>query len=208
MKRVMTCVIALLPLLATPAVWAKDPNCTQENIGGVTFWSCDDLNNRSLAERAIGGDKTAQYEFGMAHVEGKGVPKDFNEAVKWLSRAADQGVPAAHYQMGMRYAAGEGVEKDIEQAIAAWTMAAMSGYGDAQLRLAESYDQGVGVEQDLLQAYVWYKMSVSSSFVPLQSAIDRRDALEQQLSASELESAETMYSSLYQQILMNKLMRK
>jgi len=187
---------------------AEERSCRQELVNGVRqVLDCDDYR-KSLFVRASDGNKTAQYELGMALMEGKGVRKDVAEAVKWFSRSAEQGVAAAHYQMGLRYAAGEGVEQDIGQAIAAWTEAAMSGYGDAQLRLAESYDQGIGVEQDLLQAYVWYKLSANTSLSPAQSTADRRDALEQQLAAPELESADAMYGSLYQQILMNKLMRK
>ena len=43
---------------------------------------------RSAAEK---GDLYAEYSLGYMYSEGEGVPKDVNEAIRWLQIAADQG---------------------------------------------------------------------------------------------------------------------
>src|SRR5262245_31374536 len=60
----------------------------------------DDLaRTRRLAE---GGDRTAQSNLGHRYDEGKGVPKDYAEAVRWYRKAADQGEPTAQNNLAVR----------------------------------------------------------------------------------------------------------
>jgi len=47
---------------------------------------------------------------------GNGVPKDSAEAVKWWSKAAEQGDATAQYGLGNVYREGRGVPKDLVQA--------------------------------------------------------------------------------------------
>ena len=44
---------------------------------------------------AKNGDTDAQYELGKIYYEGKSVPRNLYEAVKWLALAADNGNSAA-----------------------------------------------------------------------------------------------------------------
>lgn len=200
----MRLIAILVIAFVSPYLWAQD--CKQTIVGGASFWSCDD-QDQALAERAEQGDKTAQYQMGMHYLQGKNIDQDYQRAAYWFGKSAEQGVAASYYQLGLLYAEGNGVEKNAEQAVAVWSLASLKGHGEAQFRLAESYDQGLGIGQDLLQAYAWYSLSVASMLVPMEKAIERRDALQAQLSDGELESAEVLRKSLYQQILMNKLMR-
>ena len=45
--------------------------------------------------------------------EGEGVPKDYSEAMKWLSYAAEHRDASAEYNLGVMYARGEGVPQDL-----------------------------------------------------------------------------------------------
>jgi TPR repeat protein len=47
------------------------------------------------------GDAVAQFILGYMYDEGKGVPKDYDEAVKWYSRAAKQGNKEARHNLGL-----------------------------------------------------------------------------------------------------------
>jgi uncharacterized protein len=47
---------------------------------------------------------------------GEVVPQDHSEAVKWFSRAADQGLTVAQFALGGMYAFGHGVPGDIVRA--------------------------------------------------------------------------------------------
>ena len=56
-----------------------------------------------LAEQ---GDADAQYNLGVMHAEGKGVPRDDRMAAQWYRRAAEQGDASAQNSLGLMYAVG------------------------------------------------------------------------------------------------------
>jgi uncharacterized protein len=64
---------------------------------------------RPLAEN---GDARSQSVVGSAYLEGKGVPQNFKEAVKWFRRAAEQGYAKSQSNLGIMYALGNGVSRD------------------------------------------------------------------------------------------------
>jgi TPR repeat protein len=48
---------------------------------------------------------------------GEGVPRDNAEAVKWYSKAAEQGDANAQYNLGLMYNSGEGIPRDDAEAV-------------------------------------------------------------------------------------------
>ena len=54
--------------------------------------------------------------------------QDYEEALKWYKRAADQGFSIAQFNVGSMYYAGQGVEQDYITAYAWWDIAATNGY--------------------------------------------------------------------------------
>ncbi len=73
------------------------------------------------------GEPRAQYNLGVCYKFGVGVPKDYNEAVKWYRLAAQQGHPQAQCNLGVCYANGEGVVKDLEEAYFWFSLAEVNG---------------------------------------------------------------------------------
>ena len=61
------------------------------------------------------GNAEAQYNLGMMHRAGRGVPHDYNEARKWYRLAAEQGNSLAQFNLGWMYASGKGVPQDYVQ---------------------------------------------------------------------------------------------
>ena len=61
------------------------------------------------------------------YVKGEDVPRDYQEAVKWFRRAAEQGNTRAQHNLGFMYANGEGVPKDYVRAYAWLNLAAAQG---------------------------------------------------------------------------------
>ena len=53
----------------------------------------------------------------MMYKEGKGVPQDDAEAVKWYRKAAEQGHADAQTILGMMYKEGKGVPQDDAEAV-------------------------------------------------------------------------------------------
>ena len=66
------------------------------------------------------------------YYEGKGVPQDYEEAVKWYRLAADRGNADAQCNLGQMYYEGEGVPQDYNEAVNWFQLAADQGNGDAQ----------------------------------------------------------------------------
>ena len=75
---------------------------------------------------------------GMMYLEGDGIPKNAEEAVKWFRIAADQEFPAALYNLGLCYATGKGVKKNRSEAKKWFRKAAELGNASAQ-RALESF---------------------------------------------------------------------
>ena len=59
--------------------------------------------------------------------DGKGVPQDDAEAVRWYRKAAEQGDADAQNNLGMHYLEGRGVPQDNVQAYMWLSLAAMRG---------------------------------------------------------------------------------
>ena len=108
---------------------------------------------------AMKGDIKAQYNLGYMYTNGRGVPKDYAEAVKWYRKAADQGDAESQNNLGVMYDKGEGVPKDGAEAVKWFRKAADQGISVAQYNLGKMYKNGTGVPKDLVQAHVWWNIA-------------------------------------------------
>jgi TPR repeat protein len=133
---------------------------------------------RKLAEdakvcrvRAEQGDVTAQYELGRMYYQGKGVPQDYVEALRWYRKAADQGNAKGQYGVGFMYEEGKGVPQDYAQAIAWYRKAAGQGNEKAQYGLAYIYHEGKGVPRDPVVALDWFRKSADLGYGRAQYAL-------------------------------------
>ena len=70
----------------------------------------------SFRDLAAQGHADAQALVGHMYAEGRGVPQDDTEAVRWYRQAAEQGNAHAQYYLGIMYAGGRGVPQDYVQA--------------------------------------------------------------------------------------------
>ena len=117
------------------------------------------------------GDAEAQYQLGRLYQDGddepgvrflrrilhnKGMPEDEAHAVKWYTRAAEQGHAKAQDALGLMFRTGVGVSEDRAQAVK-WTVrAAEQGYANAQYHLGRMYHGGNGVPKDDALALQWF----------------------------------------------------
>ena len=85
------------------------PQCTPPvkaspgTISNTVFW---------VHKAADQGYAVAQDALGYVYLEGRGMPKDDQQAAAWFRKAADQGYVPAQNKLGFLYQNGEGVEKD------------------------------------------------------------------------------------------------
>ena len=97
----------------------------------------------------------AQYNLGIAHMEGDGVLVDKPEAFKWFKKAAEKGSAKEYWRLGLCYDEGQGVAKNPKEAFKWFMKAAKKGHLTSQVRIGLSYIQGKGVQQDEPEGYTW-----------------------------------------------------
>ena len=75
--------------------------------------------NRRLAKKAAAyrilaeqGDPKYQSMLGYMSEYGKGVPKDYVEAVRWYRKSAEQGDAYGRYALALMYHEGKGIPQD------------------------------------------------------------------------------------------------
>ncbi|MGZ9097765.1 MAG: tetratricopeptide repeat protein [Micavibrio sp.] len=88
------------------------------------------------SKSAIQGHAAAQHMLGLAHIEGKGVPKDYDKAREWLEKSAEQGNIDAQYDLGGLYAQGIGIPPNYDEAQRWWALASSLGHPAATHNLA------------------------------------------------------------------------
>jgi len=96
-----------------------------------------------------------QHNLGIMYANGRGVPQDYQKAMSWYRKAADQGLAPAQLNLGNMYANGRGLPTDYQQAKFWYCKAADQGEANAQHNLGVMYVKGRGGPKDYQQAYFW-----------------------------------------------------
>ena len=100
----------------------------------------------NLLKQAEAGDEMAQGELGSRYIVGEGIPRNYQEGVRWLRAAADQGSPEAQLHLGELYVDGRGVTQDYVAAHVLFNLAASAGLEKAR-ELRESVAAKLTAEQ-------------------------------------------------------------
>jgi TPR repeat protein len=111
---------------------------------------------RKLAEKGCDG---AQFDLGCFYLDGRGVPQDLVEAVKWFRQSAEQGYSRAQSSMGAMYESGRGVPRDLVEAMNWYRKAADKGNAFAQNSLGVLLANGGVLPQDCVKAVEMFHKS-------------------------------------------------
>ena len=105
---------------------------------------------------AESGSAKAQSYVGSMYESGRGVERNYTEAIRWFLMAAEQSDPYSQSHLGYLYEKGLGAARD--DVVAAQWYAKAAGQGDhyCEARLASMYRDGRGVAQDFQQAANWF----------------------------------------------------
>lgn len=98
----------------------------------------DALAVEDYRQAAQAGDITSQYYLGRAYELGKGIPRDYAQAMAWYTQSATRGDSVASDGMvglASLYEHGEGVPTDLTHAKALYEQAAQLGNANAQAAL-------------------------------------------------------------------------
>ena len=86
-------------------------------------------------------DAKEQYYLGWLYANAVSSPQDYEQAVKWFTKSAEQGHPSAQYHLGWRYENGRGVTRDPKQAVKWLSKSANQGNSYAQSYLDDMIPQ-------------------------------------------------------------------
>jgi localization factor PodJL len=111
----------------------------------------------SLQDLAESGRAPAQYEFASRLIEGRGVPRDAGEAVRWFEKAAAQDYTPAQFRLGALYEKGVGVERSLKTAAQWYDRAAQAGHVRAMHNLGVLLADGVNDRPDYLAAAAMFR---------------------------------------------------
>lgn len=140
--------------------------------GVIGNWILDKLFVHFSAFNGVGFDDSAAYWYylaadknmslaqvyiGSMYEYGRGVPVNYEHAVKWYKLAAEQGDAFGQFNVGLMYETGRGVRTDYKAAAKWYRLASEQEYTIAQYNLAELYDFGLGFPQDSKMAEKWYR---------------------------------------------------
>ncbi len=107
------------------------------------------------------GNHGAEYEIANRYAEGRGVPRNMEEAVRWLDRAARSGFAPAQFRLAGIYEKGEGVRKDLQAARRLYQAAAERGHAKAMHNLAVLHAEGIDGKPDYVTASQWFRRAAA-----------------------------------------------
>ena len=119
------------------------------------------IGSKILLAAAASGEPTAAYEVATRFAEGRGVPRNFQEAAVWYERAARAGLAPAMFRLGALYEKGNGVVKNLNEARRLYLAAAEKGNANAMHNIGVLYAEGIDGKPDFAAAAQWFRKSAS-----------------------------------------------
>lgn len=104
-----------------------------------------DMAQKMYQPLAQSGDAEAQYYLGETLLLRS---YDYENAIIWWRKAADQGHAGAQSNLGYMLTSGLGIEPNHGEAIKLFRLAAGKGHSEAQYNLGAMYDLGMSVRQN------------------------------------------------------------
>jgi uncharacterized protein len=111
---------------------------------------------KNLEEEAQRGDSRASLLLGNLYFEGKEVPRDYKQALKWYGNAAEVNNPGGQFALAGMYYMGHGVQRNYLEAAKWFGEAAIRGHAKAQYHLGLMYLAGRGLFEDRKEAVKWF----------------------------------------------------
>ena len=133
------------------------------SIGSVSVADLPDLK-----PRAANGDPNAQVTLGIACRDGKGVARNYAEALAWFRKAAKKDDAAALDNLGWMYEHGLGTTADFSAAAKYYRVSADKGHAQGQWNLGRMYAETSWGQYDNAEAARWFRRAADAGHVEAQ----------------------------------------
>jgi TPR repeat protein len=134
----------------------------------------DPVHARQWVETAARlGSSEAQVVLGEWLLEGRGGPRDAEQAVRWFLKAASQQNPLAINMVGRCHENGWGVAEDQTRATGLYRQAADLGLATAMYNYANQLASGKGITQDHKKALGWHSAAAEQGYAKAKTKVGR-----------------------------------
>jgi TPR repeat protein len=148
---------------------------------------------KEITPLAKGGHADSQHLLGLMYYMGRGVTRDYTQALVWHRKAALQGKADAQYVVGAMYYTGNSVPQDQKTAVSWFRKAAEQGHAEAQHALGLMYRYHVaGMPQDVVIAYMLWNLASASGNM---NATEQRASIARQMTQEQIEEGQAMSRS-------------
>ncbi len=159
---------------------------------GATAYNAKNYSRalKEITPLAKAGHADAQHLLGLMYYMGRGVARDYRQAMHWHRKAADQGKPDAQYVVGAMFYTGNAVETNPRQAVSWFRRAAEKGHAEAQHALALMYRyHAAGLPADKVLAYMLWSLAAAGGN---SNALEQRAEIAKRMTAEQIEEALAM----------------
>ena len=175
--------LAISVILTHPALSQENPKISPPDL-------------QTLRQAAEAGDSQAQTELAHTYLTGRGIEKDYGEAIKWYRRAADLTNATAQLQLGLLYLRGDKVQRDYISALEWLKKAASLDVKQAQYLVSRIYKHGLGVQTDMRESYAYANLAATDGG----AAAAYRDKLEETMSLPEISAGQERSRQLRREV--------
>jgi TPR repeat protein len=146
----------LMVLSNTSLSQSKEAETYYQKAIQQTSWASLEEVFGLYAKSAELGHPIAQYNLAMMYSNGESVYVDYQQAVYWFRKSAQQEFAPAQYRLGeMYYFEKGGLSRNLKKAVELFSKASEKGDPDAQMNLAMLYGSGEGLPLDTDKALYW-----------------------------------------------------
>lgn len=121
-----------------------------------------------IQEKAAKGDAKSQYVLGWMYFIGEPVEKNNQQAVQWMTKAANQDFKFSQTQLGLMYLVAKDIPENYALAREWLLKGAARGEGDALNALGAIYVEGLGVKANGEQAITYFRQAADGGFAMAQ----------------------------------------
>lgn len=146
------------PVASTKVEQGKSLFAQSSRTTGVDIYYFD-----QQLQRARAGDIASQRVVGMGYLHGENTPRDYGQALNWLSQAAQRGDIVASTALAEMYHKGQGIPRNDAYALQLYISAARGGNIPAQINLADMLVAGEGGARDVVSGYAWYSIASTAA---------------------------------------------
>ncbi|MBQ7215874.1 MAG: SEL1-like repeat protein [Synergistaceae bacterium] len=152
-------IAAVMVMIATLGLgwWMSLPDSAENQAGTETQVSTTENPTDPAAQNALA------YKYYIA--------KDYEQAVVWYRKSAEQGNADGQFNLGFMYRNGYGVEQDYEQAVYWFRKAAEQGLARGQYNRGVMYENGYRVVKNLQEARKWYQLAADQGHESAKQAL-------------------------------------